>query len=199
MVGVQILTASEWVHFLCTVQLPERSPGCKSRLGKYNYLWTESLNYLLPVYEEWGFPGEEDDDVEQIHPVRAEGVWGDVRGEVHVAARDDIEELAAGSQHLQPVHKLRAPLQNVFLWVGLKEVSYRPPHAHIHLNVDNFAFQFVNCFYDQFIFYERGLTFSPDGNQVNVFARVILIMRRSAVIYITISASVHVFKESFLP
>ena len=24
----------------------------------------------------------------------------------------------------------------------------------IHLNVDNFAFQFVNCFYDQFIFYE---------------------------------------------
>ena len=34
MVGVQILTASEWVHFLCTVQLPERSPGCKSRLGK---------------------------------------------------------------------------------------------------------------------------------------------------------------------
>ena len=122
-----------------------------------------------------------------------------MRGEVHVAARDDVEELAAGSQHPQPVHKLRAPLQNVFLWVGLKEVSYRPPHAHIHLKVDNFAFQFVNCFYDQFIFYERGLTFSPDGNQVNVFARVILIMRRSAVIYITISASVHVFKESFLP
>ena len=122
-----------------------------------------------------------------------------MRGEVHVAARDDVEELAAGSQHPQPVHKLRAPLQNVFLWVGLKEVSYRPTHAHIHLKVDNFAFQFVNSFYDQFIFYERGLTFSPDGNQVNVFARVILIMRRSAVIYITISASVHVFKESFLP
>ena len=87
------------------------------------------IHYLLPVYEEWGFPGEEDDDIEQIHPVRAEGVGGDVRGEVHVAARDDVEELAAGSQHPQPVHKLRTPLQNVFLWVGLKEVSITP-HAH---------------------------------------------------------------------
>ena len=125
MVGVQILTASEWVHFLYTVQLPERSPGW----GKFRYLKTVSSNYVLPVYEEWGFPGEEDDDIEQIHPVRAEGVGGDVRGEVHVAARDDVEELAAGSQHPQPVHKLRTPLQNVFLWVGLKEVSITP-HAH---------------------------------------------------------------------
>ena len=196
MVGVQILTASEWVHFLYTVQLPERSPGCKSRLGKYNYLRSVSSNYLLPVYEEWGFPGEEDDDIEQIHPVRAEGVWGDVRGEVHVAARDDVEELAAGSQHPQPVHKLRTPLQNVFLWVCLKEVSYRPPHAHIHLKVDNFAFQFVNCFYDQFIFYEGWP--SRQTEIKSMFLREWSWSRKGVQLF-TISASVHVVKESFLP
>ena len=103
-----------------------------------------------------------------------------MRGEVHVAARDDVEELAAGSQHPQPVHKLRTPLQNVFLWVGLKEVSITP-HAH-SFKCGQFCIPICKLFLRS-IHLLRGLTFSPDGNQVNVFARVILIMGRSAVSY----------------
>ena len=52
MVGVQILTASEWVHFLYTVQLPERSPGCKSRLGKYIFRPYHQIIFYLSMKNE---------------------------------------------------------------------------------------------------------------------------------------------------
>ena len=48
-----------------------------------------------PVFdEERRFPGEEDDDVEQVFPVRADGVAGNVGREVDVGPGDDVQKLA---------------------------------------------------------------------------------------------------------
>ena len=48
-----------------------------------------------PVFnEERRFPGEEDDDVEQVFPVRADGVAGHVGREVDVGPGDDVQKLA---------------------------------------------------------------------------------------------------------
>ena len=50
---------------------------------------------IKPVFdEERRFSGEEDDDVEQVFPVRADGVAGHVRREVDVGAGDDVQKLS---------------------------------------------------------------------------------------------------------
>ena len=77
-VGVQGVPASEGLHLLVSLQLPEWSP----------------------VYEERRLPGKENDDVEQVYPVLAQGVGRHVAGKVHVAASDDVEKLSICSQHL---------------------------------------------------------------------------------------------------
>ena len=85
---------------------------------------------VLP--EEGGLAGEEDDDVEEVLPVVAEGVGGHVRGEVEVRARDDVEVLPVVAQHLQPRAELGAPLQNVLLGVRLGE-SFNYPIQQISM------------------------------------------------------------------
>ena len=48
-----------------------------------------------PVFnEERRFPGGDDDDVEQVFPVRADGVAGNVGREVDVGPGDDVQKLA---------------------------------------------------------------------------------------------------------
>ena len=73
---------------------------------------------VLP--EEGRLPGEEDDDVEEVLPVVAEGVGGHVRGEVKVRPGDHVEELAVVAQHLQPRSELCAPLQYVLFRMRLR-------------------------------------------------------------------------------
>lgn len=44
------------------------------------------LIHLLPINKEGWLPGEEDDDVEEVHPVGPQGVRGNVGGKINMAS-----------------------------------------------------------------------------------------------------------------